>query len=357
MKQEYDDITSRLGDPLWWDENGVPRYEPFSPRHNANIYADECALVEIACQACGHCFMVGLSSGPLGSPLHRRILDHAVHYGDPPNYGCCGSGPTMNSEPVKVVEYWRREHVGEWQRDGKFEVDLSRADAEADERAIEPTDDVPSDPLPGARSARRSLKSLRERSAIMAALRDGKTLKEVAEKFDKDYGVVRTFAMLAGWSCAWRRGSGKPPLMVGCMLTAKCVDLYVNERKPITEIGRMAGVTRERIRQVLTLSGVAVPSIKREKWAEARKRRAEEMQKAHAERIRLRKEKRNARYAKWVELWNAYPNESASATARRIGEATGLNWQHVVVEIHSARKRYGLFPRRPNPQADNRAAS
>lgn len=29
MKQAYDDITSRLGNPLWWDEAGCPRYVPF----------------------------------------------------------------------------------------------------------------------------------------------------------------------------------------------------------------------------------------------------------------------------------------------------------------------------------------
>jgi len=32
MLRRYDDIRSRIGDPIrWWDDNGVPRYCDFSP--------------------------------------------------------------------------------------------------------------------------------------------------------------------------------------------------------------------------------------------------------------------------------------------------------------------------------------
>ena len=31
MLRDYFDIRSRLGEPLWFDDNGVPRYVPFTP--------------------------------------------------------------------------------------------------------------------------------------------------------------------------------------------------------------------------------------------------------------------------------------------------------------------------------------
>jgi len=41
MHTEYADITSRLGEPLWWDDVCAPRYEPFQPYLCNDIYADE----------------------------------------------------------------------------------------------------------------------------------------------------------------------------------------------------------------------------------------------------------------------------------------------------------------------------
>jgi hypothetical protein len=31
VQHRYDDIISRLGPPLWYDDNGAPRYELTSP--------------------------------------------------------------------------------------------------------------------------------------------------------------------------------------------------------------------------------------------------------------------------------------------------------------------------------------
>ena len=38
--------------------------------------------------------------------LSERIRDMTIAYGDPPNIGCCPAGPTMNSVPRRVLEYW-----------------------------------------------------------------------------------------------------------------------------------------------------------------------------------------------------------------------------------------------------------
>jgi hypothetical protein len=52
MFNDYSDITERIAEPpKWWDEHGVPRYADYDPWRVANIYAEETALVEAACQA------------------------------------------------------------------------------------------------------------------------------------------------------------------------------------------------------------------------------------------------------------------------------------------------------------------
>lgn len=111
MNCRYDDITSLIpGGPDWWDEHAVPRYCQFSPDRIANIYADEACLCRIACQNCGHEFMVALSYGRVAfdnlPSLSKRI--DWLHYGDPPN-NCCQAGATMNSEMLEVVEFWVKE--------------------------------------------------------------------------------------------------------------------------------------------------------------------------------------------------------------------------------------------------------
>lgn len=125
MKNEYADIRSKIEEqPSWFDENGTPRYCPFAPEHAADIYAEECCLLVIECQGCGRPFLVCLSlsmadrarqrlmfragARPDREPttLAELIRTDAIHYGDPPNVSCCAAGPTMNSIPRRVVEFW-----------------------------------------------------------------------------------------------------------------------------------------------------------------------------------------------------------------------------------------------------------
>lgn len=116
MQGQYADILSRISEaPSWFDDGGVPRYGPFVPELVTSIHAQEIVLVRIECQACGHSFDVAMtvphasrlfSDGPNHALLRDHIHDRSLHYGDPPNIGCCDAGPSMNSVPREVLEYW-----------------------------------------------------------------------------------------------------------------------------------------------------------------------------------------------------------------------------------------------------------
>jgi len=132
MHQDYKDITDKLGTPWWWDECGVPRYAPFRPSMANDIYADEVVLFEIKCQACGRSFevcasmsvrkQIMLAEGRGKNTLRELVERKSLFYRDPPNYGCCDVGPTMTSEPVRVIEFWVKNRNPksakylEWQR-------------------------------------------------------------------------------------------------------------------------------------------------------------------------------------------------------------------------------------------------
>ena len=142
MHQNYPDIRERIAEePTWFDRNGTPRYGAFHPSNSPNIYANEIALVEIACQDCGRRFLVEIQSESwfdrfeLGNAIRRWIKEgqnanHTpVHYGDPPAHGCVGD--TMNCEDLRIVEFWHRHGRpgADWKREMKFELCLESTEA------------------------------------------------------------------------------------------------------------------------------------------------------------------------------------------------------------------------------------
>lgn len=135
MLTYYKDIMSRIKEePRWFDENGVPRYCHFDPRKCANIYARECCLFHIKCQGCGKDFNVCMSWNTMSGYLQNQKSikekiqkDKYLHYGDPPNVECCSAGPTMNSVPVKVLEFWDLSNPSLPKRVPECEIDI-RAD-------------------------------------------------------------------------------------------------------------------------------------------------------------------------------------------------------------------------------------
>lgn len=136
MKNDYHDVTERLGSPLWWDEYGVPRYDAFAP-DLCDAYATECALVRIACQQCDERFAVCISrsrySNVMGVPfptsLAEEIRRGIIHYGDPPPHAGCLAGATMNCIDLEVLEFWVKDKVShEWTRAPSLEGDLPLPD-------------------------------------------------------------------------------------------------------------------------------------------------------------------------------------------------------------------------------------
>ena len=131
MKTRYSDILSRIKeDPIWFDENGVPRYDTFHPTKTPSVYADEAALILISCQACNKEFNVSLHYEKFnvvnGKVFETQKLSEKIpylYYGDPPDIGCCSVGPTMSSNSVKVLEFWSKEN-GTWVRKPELEVNL-----------------------------------------------------------------------------------------------------------------------------------------------------------------------------------------------------------------------------------------
>lgn len=123
MKRDYKDITDRISEsPKWFDENGVPRYCDFYPDEVANIYAQEVLFLHIGCQNCYRIFDVTLSFD------FKRKLENFKEdfsYGDPPNIGCCVTGPSMTSENIKLLEYWNRNEFSEWERNNSMEFKIN----------------------------------------------------------------------------------------------------------------------------------------------------------------------------------------------------------------------------------------
>ncbi len=129
MLADYQDIKSRIAEePLWYDSNGVPRYDYFSPDMCPNIYAREVILFLIECQYCGKRLHVEehYSSWDTKS-IKGRLLDWLdgemweVRYGDPPRHDCIGD--TMSSDEIRILEYWSRID-GDWVRESQWEISL-----------------------------------------------------------------------------------------------------------------------------------------------------------------------------------------------------------------------------------------
>lgn len=129
MNKLYSDILALTDkEPAWFDEQAVPRFCEFYPNEVSNIYADEVALLLIACQCCGHLFKVAMShNNTCSSPSILMLIENnSLEYGDPPNIDCCCGGPSTTSETVQILEMWVKVHNPySWHRKPQYEGEPS----------------------------------------------------------------------------------------------------------------------------------------------------------------------------------------------------------------------------------------
>ncbi len=138
MKRLYSDIIDKLGEPLWYDGNGCPRYRDFGP-DLCDIYISAVVLLEIACQSCRKRFIVATEfsneeylEADLPSRYSSKLADElssVAHYGDPPRHpheNKCMAGESMNSIPLRIIEWWEHTDLDElrWRRRKEFEIDV-----------------------------------------------------------------------------------------------------------------------------------------------------------------------------------------------------------------------------------------
>jgi hypothetical protein len=126
MHVPYDDILKRIPDtPKWWD-NGVPRYDPFTPGA-ISIYATTAILARVKCARCDEQFLVGTTqrippqmSEDALARLITQIEDPPRHEGNKQNGDC--SGCVMGWETLEILEAWNRQPgKRQWIRHPEFE--------------------------------------------------------------------------------------------------------------------------------------------------------------------------------------------------------------------------------------------
>lgn len=132
MLHHYNDILALTDKkPLWWDEAGVPRFCEFHPTESNNIYADEVVLLLIACQSCLVEFEVTMSWTRWAMSSFAKQREDmtkfvaGLHYGDPPCRTPNCSGCTMNCNDLKVLQFWRKQDITEWERVRELEIDIN----------------------------------------------------------------------------------------------------------------------------------------------------------------------------------------------------------------------------------------
>jgi hypothetical protein len=112
----YEDIRDRLGEPLWHDQNGVPRYAEFHP-DLLGVYDVWALEMIVTCEGCGREFLCcsGIKhyagSGPfeiLTTP--GQAMDYLLGWGDAPwhmlgDIGCPGTTNRADFTPLRL---WHR---------------------------------------------------------------------------------------------------------------------------------------------------------------------------------------------------------------------------------------------------------
>ncbi len=129
MTPLYKDLKIRLGPPVWYDRNAVPRYCEFSPEVAGQIYCDWVMLMEVKCQSCGKVFRCAqafdfwaqqsqlvMQDKPQVENTVANAVNNLLGWGDAPWHDAdgdeCGfdsqcAGTTMTTD-VRGLELWQK---------------------------------------------------------------------------------------------------------------------------------------------------------------------------------------------------------------------------------------------------------
>ena len=146
----YKNLRERLGEPIWHDAEGVPRYAPFEPSL-LGIYDRWAVLFVVECQACQKHFKCAAGTDPLVDAIRRdptrqwdegdfeklkepmTAIGNILGWGDAPWHNAKGeedkfdgqcAGTTMSTDVVAILEVWHRPSCSDWER---FELSNDQA--------------------------------------------------------------------------------------------------------------------------------------------------------------------------------------------------------------------------------------
>ena len=162
---------------------------------------------------------------------------------------------------------------------------------------------------------------------------------------------IQKVATLIDWDLTWRnisrqqRSNRKTFRTAGCLTTPEIVRLYRDEKLTLHQIGERAGVSRERVRQVLESTGHDYPTERITQRKAARQRDQEARRTEHREKMQaLRRAYFIKKYGIMIELWDV------GAPLTEIASKIGKTVVHTGTIIHQGRHKWGLFSYRNPPQ-------
>lgn len=173
-------------------------------------------------------------------------------------------------------------------------------------------------------------------------LADGYTQKACADRFEVSLSAVRGVAMVVGWHPRWRRSrAGLTYKNRQTKLSWEEIAAEYKGGKTLEQVGEMAGVTRERIRQILYYQGIVpmrdmVPARKIERLQRIRHDQALRSAARTQEKTALIENK----YAPWRQMW------AEGLTLAEMGERVKKKPSAVAATIHHLRERTDWFPYR-----------
>lgn len=181
---------------------------------------------------------------------------------------------------------------------------------------------------------------------VAQQLWNGENVSAVRDTLHCGDSKIQFVAAKIGWDITWRNIShlleaNRPPHRAGSMTAPEIVRLYMQENLTLQAIGKKAGVSRERIRQILESTGIDHTG-NRLRTRIALRERTQEMLRRHRKEGKYAKSRAGylKRHALEADMWDR------GFTHRQIAAARKTTVFNISSIIHRGRRMYGMFPYR-----------